>query len=363
MTDSERGWWRMLDANLNRCGEGLRVVEDWCRFVADDKVLSETTKQLRHDLHNLSQAWPWQSRLAARNVTDDVGREITTPSETTRENALSVLQANLYRVQQSLRVMEEATKLLRLASSAAVEALRYRCYDLQRQLLLAAAADSNPTAAPQSHEKAPSERHHRLEQATVYVLTDAVGTLEEYQRHIQALVAAGVDVVQLRDKRLSDRQLWEYAQWTAAALAATPVLFIVNDRADIAVAVGADGVHVGQDELPVEVVRAIVGPERLIGLSTHSAAQAQAAQATSANYLGLGPVFPSGTKAFSTSIGVETLRECQPLLERPTFAIGGIHTENVAQVHTTGIRRVAVQGALGPGRVSPTVVQQLRPQQ
>jgi thiamine-phosphate pyrophosphorylase len=145
-------------------------------------------------------------------------------------------------------------------------------------------------------------------------------------------------------------------------LVATPVLFIVNDRADMALAVGADGVHVGQDELPVEVVRAIVGPERLIGLSTHSAAQVQAAQATSANYLGLGPVFPSGTKNFTAHVGTATLAECLPLLERPTFAIGGIQARNVAQVHSTGIHRVAVQGALAPGSVSAAAVQQLRVQ-
>ena len=363
MIDSERGWWRMLDANLNRCGEGLRVVEDWCRFVADDHRLSATTKQLRHDLHNLSQDWPWQSRLAARDVTGDVGREITTPSETQRDSPLSVLQANLYRVQQSLRVIEEATKLLRLNSSTAVEALRYRVYDLQRQLLLAAAADTDPAPTRQPHEKDLPTRTRLLEQASVYVLTDTVGTPDDYQRHIHDLVDAGVDVIQLRDKRLADRELWEVALWTAATLASTPVLFIVNDRADIAAAVGADGVHVGQDELPVEVVRAIVGPARLIGLSTHSAEQVQAAQVTSANYLGLGPVFPSGTKDFAAHVGLATLTECLPWLERPTFAIGGIQAQNVAQVHATGIHRVAVQGALGPGRVSPTVVQQLRPQQ
>ncbi len=363
MMDSERGWWRMLDANLNRCGEGLRVVEDWCRFVADDRSLSATTKQLRHDLHNLSQAWPWQSRLAARDVMGDVGREITTPSETQRDSPLSVLQANLYRVQQSLRVIEEATKLLRLNSSTAVEALRYRCYDLQRQLLLAAAADTDASPTRQSHEKDLPTRTRLLEQASVYVLTDTVGTQDDYQRHIHELVDAGVDVIQLRDKRLADRELWEVAQWTAATLASTPVLFIVNDRADIAAAVGADGVHVGQDELPVEVVRAIVGPARLIGLSTHSAEQVQAAQATSANYLGLGPVFPSGTKDFAAHVGPATLTECLSLLERPTFAIGGIQAQNVGQVHATGIHRVAVQGALGPGSVSPAAVQQLRPQQ
>lgn len=360
MIDSERGWWRMLDANLNRCSEGLRVVEDWCRFVADHPALSETTKQLRHDLHNLSQAWPWQTRLSARDVVGDVGREITTPSEMRRDSAFSVLQANLYRVQQSLRVLEETTKLLRLDSSSSVEALRYRCYDLQKQLLLAAATPTDFAPQRQKHEKDLPQRLARLQQASVYALTDTVGTLEAYQRHVQALLAAGVDVIQLRDKRLSDRELWEYAQWTATALAATPVLFIVNDRADMALAVGADGVHVGQDELPVEVVRALVGPERLIGLSTHSAAQVQAAQATSANYLGLGPVFPSGTKDFAAHVGTATLIECLPLLERPTFAIGGIRIENVAQVHATGIHRVAVQGALGPGNVSSAAVQQLR---
>lgn len=376
--ENDRGWWRIVDANFNRCSEGLRVIEDWCRFVANEPALSKTCKKMRHHLHELSSAWPLIERLATRDVAADVGRTIKTDSEGQRSDELSFLQANCYRVQQSLRVLEEAAKFLELPSAPELEQLRYRSYELQQRLILGLAGTTHnavhingdigerrQTTARPNHlgiqEKTLEERLRLLDAATLYVLTDSCGGLQAYQQHVEELVVFGVDVIQLRDKTLTDRQLWEFSSWTAQYLAPTRVLSIINDRADIAAAVGADGVHVGQDELPVEVARSLVGRQRLVGVSTHDVEQVQAAQQTSANYLGLGPVFPSKTKSFEDFAGLETLRTCAKHLERPTFAIGGIDASNVRQVYSTGLSRIAVQGAVAPGKLSRETVQALRP--
>jgi len=116
----------------------------------------------------------------------------------------------------------------------------------------------------------------------------------------------------------------------------------MNDRADIAVACGADGVHVGQDELSVADARRIVGPEKLVGVSTHSLAQAQAAVVEGANYIGVGPVFESKTKSFSQQVGTALVEEICNEVSLPAFAIGGIDLTNAAQVATAGCGRVAV---------------------
>lgn len=375
--DNDRGWWRIVDANFNRCSEGLRVIEDWCRFVANEPELSKTCKEMRHRLHEISGGWPLEQRLATRDVATDVGRTIKTESEGQRSDELSFLQANCYRVQQSLRVLEEAAKLLELCSAPELEQLRYRSYELQQKLILGLAAsplhttlvdrntvERSPSTSRSNYigfqEKTLEERLRLLDSATLYVLTDSCGGFRAYQEHVEQLVALGVDVIQLRDKTLSDRQLWEFSSWTAQYLAPTRVLSIINDRADIAAAAGADGVHVGQDELPVEVARHLVGRQRLVGVSTHNVEQVQAAQQTSANYLGLGPVFPSNTKSFEGYAGLETLRTCAKYLERPTFAIGGIDAGNVRQVYATGLSRIAVQCVLSPGRLSQETVNALR---
>ncbi|MCL4142542.1 UNVERIFIED_CONTAM: hypothetical protein GTU68_045160 [Idotea baltica] len=119
----------------------------------------------------------------------------------------------------------------------------------------------------------------------------------------------------------------------------------MNDRADIAVAVGAGGVHVGQEELSVADVRAIVGPEKLIGVSTHSLQQAQDAVIDGANYIGVGPVFPSTTKAFDSHVGLDLIRDVCQTISLPAFAIGGINLENASQVAAAGCGRVAVTAA------------------
>jgi thiamine-phosphate pyrophosphorylase len=159
-------------------------------------------------------------------------------------------------------------------------------------------------------------------------------------------VAAKVSIVQLREKRLSDRELLERARLVAEATRGSQTLFIMNDRPDLAVLSGADGVHVGQDELAVKDARRILGPSALIGVSTHSLEQACAAVMDGASYIGVGPTFPSGTKDFAEFTGTRLLEAVHREIQLPAFAIGGITEENLPQVLATGFRRVAVQSAV-----------------
>jgi thiamine-phosphate pyrophosphorylase len=153
-------------------------------------------------------------------------------------------------------------------------------------------------------------------------------------------------MIQLRDKRLADRELVARARQLREATRGSRTLAIINDRPDVAVLAAVDGVHLGQEDLPVKDARAIAGTEMIIGVSTHNIARARTAVADGANYLGAGPTFASRTKSFGTLAGLNYLRQVAAEITLPTFAIGGINTDNVSDVLATGTGRVAVGAAV-----------------
>jgi len=333
---------RILDASANRAREGLRVIEDWVRFALDDAPMTEWLKQIRHDLAAALACIPWQERLAARETQADVGTGITTPSEYSREKTLDVLTANFLRLQESLRSIEEFGKIIDPTISKAIEQIRYRTYTVQRVL------DSTRIGL------------ERLASARLYVLLDGGSSVEEFERMAQRLIEAGVDILQLRDKRLADRELIDRARRLRRLTQDTSTLLVINDRPDLAALAQADGVHVGQEELSVKDARSIVGPDRLIGVSTHTIEEARQAVLDGANYIGVGPTFPSGTKQFEHFPGVELLRAVAAEIRLPAFAIGGIARENLGQVKAAGFVRVAVSGAITGAEEPVQAVREIR---
>ena len=323
---------RVLDAAANRANEGLRVVEDFARFVLDDVHLTRLVKELRHDLASACGALPWRDRHVARETQRDVGTTVSTSAESQRADAWAVCSASFERAKQSLRSLEEYSKVASPEVSTRFENLRYRLYTIEKSIGL-------------THDSL-----HRLRDVRLCVLVDGRETIDEFRRLLESLVVslvgAGVEMIQFRDQRLMDAEFVERARLLRQATRDAEVLLIVNDRADIAVAVDADGVHLGQDDLSVKDARRILGPRKLIGVSTHDLQQARAAVLAGANYLGAGPTFPSSTKAFDAFPGLEFLRELSAEIRLPTFAIGGIGLENLPQVLETGTRRVAVSGAV-----------------
>lgn len=322
------GVLRVIDAAANRGREGLRVVEDYVRFVLDDRHLTERLKQFRHDFTALLESIPFEWRLAARETRADVGTELSTDDEHRRARPDVVLTANFCRLQESLRTLEEHAKLFDSRLAAGLEQLRYASYTLQRVVALA------------------RRSRERLDAARLYVLLDGRATLEEFGRLAGELVRAGVDVLQLRDKRLDDRTLLERARRLREITQDTDTLFAVNDRPDVALLARADAVHVGQEELPLKDVRALVGPEMLVGVSVHNIDQARAAVLDGADYLGVGPTFASATKTFDDYPGPDLLRAVASEISLPSFAIGGIDRDHLPEVLATGIRRIAVSAAI-----------------
>jgi thiamine-phosphate pyrophosphorylase len=163
----------------------------------------------------------------------------------------------------------------------------------------------------------------------------------------RAAVETGAAAVQLRDKAASSRQLFHLAQEIRRITLGTATLFFVNDRVDIALAAGADGVHVGEEDLPVAKVRDLVGEELLIGASVNSVATAKAAAGAGADYLGAGSIFPTPSKADAGApIGLEILRQIKAEVPLPLVAIGGITLENAPEVLAAGADGLAVISAI-----------------
>jgi thiamine-phosphate pyrophosphorylase len=319
---------RVLDAAANRGVEGLRVVEDYVRFVLDDRHLTEQTKRLRHELAALLEQLPSDLRLTARDTSADVGTGVTTPRESRRDALADVLAANSQRAFEALRSLEEYSKVGCPALAPGFERLRYQAYDLQRAIGITA------------------KSIERLAKTRLYVLIDGRSSKEDFSAVVERLIAAGADLIQLRDKGLTDRELLERARILRQQTRGSQTLFIMNDRPDLARVAAADGVHVGQEELLVKDARAIVGPKALIGVSTHSIEQARQAVLDGANYIGAGPVFQSETKKFDQLPGLELVRAVAAEIKLPAFAIGGITLENLDRVLAAGATRVAVSAAI-----------------
>jgi thiamine-phosphate pyrophosphorylase len=332
---------RVVDANLNRAREALRVVEDYCRFVLNDRALTEQVKDMRHELAAAA-ALHAGGLLTARDTPGDVGTTVSTSGEYERASPVQVAAVNLKRLQEALRSVEEYGKVFGEGLGRRAEAVRYRAYTLERAVVRG------------------TEARARLADARLYVLLTGSQCAAALDWTIAAAASGGAQVFQLREKTLSDRELLERARnvrrWTREA----GTLFIVNDRPDVARLAEADGVHLGQDDLRVADARRVVGPDALIGVSTHTPEQVRRAVLDGADYLGVGPTFQSRTKSFDHFPGLDFVRFTAAETSLPAFALGGITLANVSQVIEAGARRVAVSAAVARADDPATVARQFR---
>lgn len=312
---------RAIDANGNRAVEGLRVLEDVARFRLDADDLARRLKDWRHQLR---QAIPARV-LASRDTAGDVGTRITAGDEMRRPDERALVRANAARVAEALRVIEEFAKLDDATLAATAEGIRYGLYDCEAALCARLPAS-------------------RLRREPLYALIDTALT-DAPVAVAAAVVAGGAGIVQLRAKELSAAAYATVAAEMQAVVRAAGGLFIVNDHVAIAAAIAADGIHVGQDDLPVALVRRAVPAGCLIGCSCHSPEQIAAACAAGADYLGVGPMFATATKAHEPARGpalLDAVQDC-PL---PTYAIGGLDAERIAALRPRLPHGVAVAGAL-----------------
>lgn len=337
---------RIIDAAANRCREALRVIEDFARFSWGHRFLSQNLKQLRHDLQQTLAFFSPEELAVSRNTMGDVGVSIETSTEYQRQDTYDVLIAAFKRTQEALRTLEEYTKIISGGVAHHFESLRYRSYVLEKAVL----------QTLQSREVLASQQ--------LYVLLTDSQCPAGVGHVIRGALAAGVRMFQVREKSLPDRALVAHCRQLRRWTRDEGALLIINDRPDIAALVEADGVHLGQEELSVADARRIVGPACLIGVSTHSIEQARQAVLEGADYLGVGPMFPSSTKTFASFPGPAFAEQVAQEIELPWFAIGGITPQNLRHLIEVGTRRVAVSSVISqseaPVEICTELLWQLR---
>ncbi|MCP9884208.1 thiamine phosphate synthase [Synechococcus sp. ATX 2A4] len=319
---------RLLDANLDRAREGLRVIEDWCRFGLGRDDLVARCKDMRQRLGRRHQNIYKQARHSAT----DPAAGMAHPAQQQRLGSAAVLGANAARVQEALRVLEEFGRSSDPELAAEASALRYLAYDLEVAVLQATAGLGH--------------RRQQLASCRLYLITSPCQTLEALETTVTAALEAGVRLVQYRAKQADDGQRFAEATALRRLCARHGALFLVNDRVDLALAVEADGVHLGQGDLPPAIARRLLGPERLIGRSTHCIEQLRQAVTDGCDYVGVGPVHATPTKPGRAPVGFSYLSEAAAESPLPFFAIGGIEAGTLAPVLAAGAHGVAVVRAI-----------------
>ena len=308
--------------------EAARVLEDLARFVVEDRDLSEGFKSIRHELVEIVDRLCGPDRAIHRDVAGDPGTSIEGACESSRASLFAVGVANGSRLAEALRTLEEGAKLGAHADdpkhAKALEGLRYRAYDLVAQL-------STRLRSTQSH------------QWKVCLLLTRALCHHPWQAVLRSAIEGGLDAVQVREKDGTTAQLVAHARAVVAIAQPHGVSVIVNDRVDVALAAGADGVHLGIDDLSISDARAISNRPLLIGATVHDEGEAQRAIEAGADSCGVGAMFTTAVKPAQVPAGPRWMSEFLARWPQiPHLGVGGITPDNVAALAAVGCHGVAV---------------------
>ena len=362
----EREIYRIVDVNANRAREGLRAVEEVARFILDEPQFTARLKGMRHNITEVLKSFPIQELLSARNSQGDVGRELHQPGEDRRDNYQEIVRANMVRSQEALRALEEFSKVINSRISERFKRLRFQLYLLEKEVGERLTVESKGQAAPSPFPLPSGERtkagpalgagvrgkgkfldNQILRGWKLYVILDKelIGNQDPVEI-VKAVAAGGGTAIQWRDKKGSAREAVKVVSQLKEDNSLKNMYIIINDRVDLTLAAGADGVHLGQDDLPLFWARKLLG-EKFIGISTHSEEEARQAEREGADYISLGPIFPTQTKKDTgPPLGVKKIEKVKKTRGIPLIAIGGINETNIEEVIAAGADVVAVSSAV-----------------
>ncbi|GAB6274414.1 MAG: hypothetical protein STSR0004_12770 [Peptococcaceae bacterium] len=346
-------FYRLLDANFNRAREGLRVVEETARFILNNSGLTNRLKNLRHELSRLQEEMPggYKDQLKSRQAYTDVGADFPSEAKDTRRDYLHLVIANFKRIQEALRVIEEYIKLL--GPAVKIKQMRFAVYSLEQEVVnylekfLVNLNIGQEMAVGKGLGNSNTVNllsvKRNIDYSLCVIVDHRFANGKSPLEIAQSAISGGASIIQLREKKFTVRQLIKVGKEIARLAHEAGVTFIVNDRADVALAVGADGVHLGQEDLKIDVARQILGPEKIIGVSTHNMKQALEAQLQGADYIGIGPLFENHSKDNgSKPVGLELVKQIAEEVRIPKIAIGGINARHVQEVINAGADGIAV---------------------
>ena len=320
---------RIIDANANRCAEGLRVVEEVARFSTRDAALTESLKEIRHEVRRAAERLAGDA-LEHRDSDGDVGRRSATASELTRGSLASVTRANFARAEEALRVLEEFGKLVAADGARTFKSLRFALYSMERSFFGGSRAALRMPRSP-----------------FLYAILDrSVVAHGDVPSVAAALVAGGADMIQYRAKEAGAAEKRRDLVALLGAVRGTAIPVIVNDDVELAHETGAHGAHVGAEDVPPEEARAMLGADRIVGVSISTLEELSRATLDSVDYVGVGAIYPSATKRAAKVVGLELVRAVRSRTAKPLVAIGGIGPSNAAEVLDAGADGIAAVSAL-----------------
>ena len=327
---SEKAIYRIIDANYNRAREGLRVMEEFCRFGLNDPGLSGRAKQLRHALCTQVDRLPGDALLCARDTCGDVGVGQSVQGQWQRRDLYDCLTAAAKRLVEALRALSECIQTFDPGLAQEIEQIRYQAYTLEKDIVT---------------QGIPAARFAQVQLYVIITQTDRQRLLDLTEQ----CIVGGADCIQLRAKGLEDRALLELASAFVECCRLGQVISIINDRVDIAVASGADGVHLGLTDLSVATARQLQLTPLVIGSTTHNLTELEVACQERPTYVALGPAFATDTKPDLQPAGLDYVRQALPRLHQAGLGhcvIGGITPQSLLQVLETGAHTVAVCAAV-----------------
>ena len=321
-------WGRIADVNHNRLNESLKFIEDILRFSLENKQLLQDVRAIRTQFLKVKKLVGFAAVIAQRSSKRDPGRPAVFDRGAQRTPG-ELLIANMTRAKEAARILEEIYRATIPRAGRIMKDIRFRLYDLERALYV---------------------YNSKTFDLSLYAIMDEIYIdASRLERDVKTMVRWGVTAIQLRMHRATDRKTYQYGMKIMNQLSRTRVVFIMNNRIDIAIACNAHGVHVGQHDLPVQVARKALGDHRIIGKTVRTVAQAQQAEREGADYIGAGAVFPTVTKKNARVIGIKGLREICRAVDIPVVGIGGIDNKNRKEVLGTGASGIAVSSFLFQG--------------
>jgi len=323
---------RIIDANLNRAGEGLHLLEELARLGADDAELTQQLKTMRHEIVRGDLAFN-KELIQSRDSEGDVGAEIEVLGEGKYKELPLIVVSNARRVQEALRILEELAKIPETTPKLDPDKFkkaRFDLYDIEQKLL---------------SRLLRRDKAGRLTGLYAIIDSQALGKRSHLEVAGQ-LIQGGARTIQLRHKLDNKGELLAIAQKLKDLCSENGVLFIVNDHIDIALAVGADGLHLGQKDLPAAIARRLLPIDMILGCSVTTVEQAKVAEAGGADYIAVGSMYPTKSKETAVVVGPEMLRRVRGAVNMPLVAIGGINRDNAGEVAAAGANGVAVISAI-----------------
>jgi len=325
---------RVLDVNLNRLDESLKLIEDITRFHLENRILLSQIRSIRKDFLKFKRLLPMKKIISARQSSHDLGRKARFDS-ISKKNTDAVILSNLSRAKESARIIEEMLKNLDVRLSSKTKEIRFQIYDFEKNIV--------------------SHFQRKFDPSLYAIIDEKYLRFSEISKVVSSLVNNSTTMIQLRVNKLSDRNFLRYADRIKRALSKKNVKFIINNRLDIALACNADGVHVGQEDIPLAQTRRILGDTFIIGVSTHNLKEAKRAEALGADYLGVGSIYPTKTKPEARICGLSTLKSICRSVEIPVIGIGGINDKNYRAVLRAGASGIAVASFLFEGNLTQRI--------